>query len=195
MRHEQQQFVAAGAVVQRFEGPLSNANGEAIDPARAALQKELLECLSASADHSQFTVPYNDVLTHPDAVAQQTQTILAARVDGRVVGFMSFLQDGHRLLQCHGGLDYQRSHEVLAYHNLLYAGVELALERGCRLMSMGPLNNETKRRAGTSLKPIVGSLWNRWPLDRLVARKLFIKNFEVYSGEVAHGTGPRTLDR
>ena len=30
---------------------------------------------------------------------------------------------------------------------------ELAVARGCRMMSMGPLNNETKRRAGSVLHP------------------------------------------
>jgi hypothetical protein len=87
-------------------------------------------------------------------------------------------------MQCHGGLDYERSHEVQAYHNLIYAGIEYALARGCRMMSMGPLNNETKRRAGSALKPIVASLWNKNPIDAFVARKLFVKNFEVYRGEV-----------
>jgi hypothetical protein len=52
------------------------------------------------------------------------------------------------------------------------------------MMSMGPLNNETKRRAGGELKPIVASLWNRNPVDALVARKLFVNNFEVYRGEL-----------
>ncbi|MEM9659791.1 MAG: GNAT family N-acetyltransferase, partial [Planctomycetota bacterium] len=185
-RHDREQFAAAGAVVERHEGPL-NPDQAPTDSERAARKKllaELLKCLAASAAHSELTVPYNNVLTDAEAFADQRQTVLVARVDGRAVGFMSFLTDGDRLLQCHGGLDYQRSHEVLAYHNLIYAGIELAIERGCRVMSMGPLNNETKRRAGTHLRPMVSSLWNRWPADRLIARKLFIKNFEVFTGEV-----------
>ena len=174
-RHERDAFAAAGATIETHRGPLEN---------KRALVDELLACLGASADHSQFTVPYNDVLTDPRAFAAQRQTALVARAGGKVVGFMSFLEDGDRLMQCHGGLDYERSHEVQAYHNLIYAGIEYALARGCRLMSMGPLNNETKRRAGSILKPIVASLWNKNPIDSFVARKLFVKNFEVYRGEV-----------
>jgi predicted N-acyltransferase len=172
-RHERAAFAAAGATIETHAGPLA---------ANRALLEQLLACLAASADHSQFTVPYNDVLTDPAAFAEQPQTALVARVDGRAVGFMSFLQDGDRLLQCHGGLDYARSHEVLAYHNLIYAAIDEAIRRGCRLLSMGPLNNETKRRAGSALKPIVASLWIRNPVDRLLAKKFFIKNFEVYQG-------------
>jgi predicted N-acyltransferase len=174
-RHEREAFAAAGATIETHRGPLES---------HGALVDELLACLRASAEHSQFTVPYNDVLTDPRAFAAQRQTALVARVGGRVVGFMSFVEDGERLMQCHGGLDYERSHEVQAYHNHIYAGIEYALARGCRMMSMGPLNNETKRRAGSTLKPIVASLWNKNPIDAFVARKLFVKNFEVYRGEV-----------
>jgi hypothetical protein len=174
-RHERDAFAAAGATIETHRGPLEN---------HRPLVDELLACLGASADHSQFTVPYNDVLIDPRAFAAQRQTALVARVGGKVVGFMSFLEDGDRLMQCHGGLDYERSHDVQAYHNLIYAGIEYALARGCRVMSMGPLNNETKRRAGSTLKPIVASLWNKNPIDSFVARKLFVKNFEVYRGEV-----------
>ena len=85
-------------------------------------------------------------------------------------------------MQCHGGLDYGRSLEACAYHNLIHAGIEMALARGCRLLSMGPLNNETKRRAGTTLKPIVANLWNRLPGDRLVGHKFFVPNLQVYGG-------------
>jgi hypothetical protein len=175
LRHERETFAQAGATIERHEGPVGQNRG---------LLEQLLKCLAASAAHSQLTVPYNDVLTDPQAFAAQRQTLLVARVGLEVVGFMSFIKDGDRLMQCHGGLDYRRSHEVLAYHNLIYAGVEYGIEVGCRQMSMGPLNNETKRRAGGALKPIVASLWNRNPVDALVARKVFVKNFEVYSGEL-----------
>ena len=174
-RHDRDTFAAAGATIETHRGPLADS---------PQLLEQLLACLAASAAHSQLTVPYNDVLTDPRAFAAQRQTVLVARDGKRVVGFMSFLQDGDRLMQCHGGLDYQRSHELLAYHNLIYAAVEHAINAGCRMLSMGPLNNETKRRAGGVLRPIVSSLWNRNPIDALVARKLFVKNFDVYRGEV-----------
>jgi hypothetical protein len=174
-RHERETFAAGGATIETHRGPLAS---------QPELLAGLLDCLAASAEHSQFTVPYNDVLTDPQAFAAQRQTALVARAGGRVIGFMSFLEHGDRLMQCHGGLDYQRSHELLAYHNLIYAAIAHAIAGGRRLVSMGPLNNETKRRAGGELRPIVSSLWNKNPIDALVARKLFVKNFEVYRGEL-----------
>jgi hypothetical protein len=174
-RHEREAFAAGGATIETHRGPLAG---------QPVLLEGLLACLAASADHSQFTVPYNDVLTDPQAFAAQRQTALVARAGNRIIGFMSFLEDGDRLMQCHGGLDYERSHELMAYHNLIYAAIAHAIAGGQRLVSMGPLNNETKRRAGGELRPIVSSLWNKNPIDALVARKLFVKNFEVYRGEV-----------
>jgi hypothetical protein len=175
LRHEQETFDAAGGVIEAHPGPLERD---------AALCRELTACLDASAAHSSFSVPYNDVLVDPHAFATQSQTALVARVAGRAVGFMSFIEDRGRLMQCHGGLDYERSHEALAYHNLIAAGIRLAVDRGLRLMSMGPLNNETKRRAGGVLRPIVSGLWNKNPVDHAVAKWLFVKNFEVYCGEL-----------
>jgi hypothetical protein len=174
-RHERETFASAGATIETHHGPLAG---------HTELLSALRGCLEQSASHSQFTVPYNDVLTDPRAFAAQRQIALVAMLEGQAIGFMSFIQDGDRLMQCHGGLDYRRSHEVLAYHNLIYAGIAHGVSHGCRLMSMGPLNNETKRRAGGELRPIVACLWNRNPVDQLVARKLFIKNFEVYRGEL-----------
>jgi hypothetical protein len=174
-RHERETFAKAGATIEVHQGPLGGYR---------ELVEQLLKCLAASAEHSQFTVPYNDVLTDARAFAAQKQTAIVARLGQQVVGFMCFLMDGNRLMQCHGGLDYEKSHEVLAYHNLIYAAIEHGIRSGCRMMSMGPLNNETKRRAGGELKPIVASLWNRNPVDALVANKFFKKNCEVYRGEL-----------
>lgn len=175
-KRERDTFTAAGAVIRHHTAPLD------ADP---RVMDGLLACLGSSATNSQFTVPYNDVLAAPASFRAQRNTMgFTAEVDGKIVGFMSLLHDGDRLMQCHGGLDHQKSHEVLAYHNLIAAAIEYGLANGCKVVSLGPMTNETKRRAGGQLRPMVSSLWNKMPVDRLFARKLFIKNFEVYRGEV-----------
>jgi hypothetical protein len=176
-RRERDLFAKAGASIDQFEGVIGD---------NPPLHRDIMSCLEASAAHSQFTVPYNDVLTRPEAIAALRQLVLTARLGDKVVGFMSCLQDGDRLMQCHGGLNYVESHEIKAYHNLISRAIELAIERRCRVLTLGPMTNETKRRAGGRFRPIVSSLWNRLPGDRLVARKLFIKNFEVYRGALGH---------
>ena len=172
-KREREVFAKAGGVIDVWEGVI----GE-----NPKLHAQVLACLEASAAHSKFTVPYNDVLTAPAAIAALRQIVLTARLGDKVIGFMSCLQDGDRLMQCHGGLNYAESHEIKAYHNLISAAIELTIGMGCKMLTLGPMTNETKRRAGGKFRPIVSSMWNKLPGDRLVARKLFVKNFEVYRG-------------
>ena len=174
-RRERDTFTKAGATIRTHVGPVSD---------KQELLQQVLNCLGASAQHTQFNVPYNDVLTNHEAFAKQWQLVFTAHLGEQVIGFMSCMHDGNRMLQLHGGLDYEKSHEVLAYHNLIAAAIEHAIATRSSLMSLGPMTNETKRRAGGQMRPIVSSLWNRLPGDRLVANKLFAKNFEVYRGEI-----------
>lgn len=173
VRHAQNQFAEAKGIISTHEGPLQD---------NCELIRGLLDCLQESAAHSKLTVPYNDVLTNPAAFAAQAQTVLVAQVDHRIVGFMSLLRQANRLLQCHGGLDYDRSHQVLAYHNLICRATEQAIENRCELLSLGPLNNEMKRRAGTVLRPMVASLWNRSSVDQLISEKFLARHFQAYQG-------------
>ncbi|MCC6493909.1 MAG: GNAT family N-acetyltransferase [Pirellulales bacterium] len=174
-RRERETFAKAGARIEQYCGVVGD---------NPRLHDEIMSLLRASAQNTQFNVPYNDVLTHPQAIGSLWQIVLTAYVGDQAVGFMSLLSDGDRLMQCHGGLDYKLSHEVLAYHNLISQAIELAIQRGCRALTLGPMTNETKRRAGGVFRPIVSSLWNRLPGDALFARKVFAKNFEVYRGEL-----------
>ncbi|RIK82958.1 MAG: hypothetical protein DCC67_06520 [Planctomycetota bacterium] len=174
-RRERETFAKSGARIDEYRGVIGD---------NPRLHGDVIALLRASAAHSQFNVPYNDVLTHPEAIAGLWQIVLTARLGERAVGFMSLLQDGQRLMQCHGGLDYAASHEILAYHNLISHAIELAIRMGCHTLTLGPMTNETKRRAGGVFRPIVSSLWNRMPGDAYFARKVFSKNFEVYRGEL-----------
>lgn len=144
--------------------------------------EQVYQCLHASAERSAIHNPYQAVATNELAFLSQSQEFAVASQGERVVGFASFIQDGSCLLQTHGGLDYDVSTKAKAYHNLMYALIREAITRGCDMVSFGPLNNETKRRIGTDLRPLVASLWNRKKLDRLLARKVFLPNFQVYHG-------------
>ncbi len=168
-RQQRMDYDRAGAVTELLTSPF---NGQML----ASMQ----ECLRASAARSAFFVPYNDVLTDPQAFATQSQVALISRVGDRVIGFMTFITSGQGMLQTHGGFDYDLSLKSKAYHNLTYDAVAYAIQQGLDWVSLGPLNNETKRRLGTHLLPMTAYLWNRYPLDRWVARQWFIKNFQTY---------------
>jgi hypothetical protein len=172
-QHDQELFRHNGGTIEFHQGPLE-----------PSLAETLLHCLKCSEARSQFTVPYADVLNNETAFGEQNQHSLVAKVGSRVVGFFSFFRNGDILQQCHGGLDYDLSLKVKAYHNLINAAIEYAIEQGMKRVSMGPMNNETKRRAGTHLLPCIASIWCRKAFDRLITRWLFIKNFQVYTGPV-----------
>jgi len=173
-RQEREAFRTAGATVEVVNSPLN-----------VSLATAMYRCLAQSASRSVFRVPYNKVLTNEAAFRQQKQMALVARLQERVIGFMTFIINDKTLLQSHGGLDYDLSLEVRAYHNLAYALIEYAIGRGLERVSFGPLNNETKRRVGTHLMPVVASLWTRNPIDRVLAKKFFIRNFHVHSSGVS----------
>ena len=184
-RRERDTFTKAGARIEIYRGVIGD---------NPTLHRQVMALLDSSATNTKFNVPYNDVLTAPGAIAAQWQIVLTAHLGDQVVGFMSCLQDGKRLMQCHGGLDYHKSHEILAYHNLISRAIELGIELGCDMLTLGPFTNETKKRAGGKFKPIVSSLWNRMPGDAFFAKKVFSKNFEVYRGELGAPIGESAGD-
>lgn len=159
-------------------------------PVPPAVLEELHLCLVQSAARSDLTVPYGDLLNDRDAFLSQAQHVLVAAAGGRIAGFFSFIPDGAALLQCHGGFDDERARQVHAYANLINAAIEHAIARGFERVTMGPLNNETKRRAGTHLLPVMVSLWCRDTVARLLMRTFFLRSFQVYTGDAGGGDTP-----
>jgi hypothetical protein len=171
----------------RAERQLFDGQGGTLEFHDAPIARDILECMHAcllqSAARSSLCVPFEDVLNSRDALLSQDQRVLIARVDGQIVGFFSFFSNGEVMQQCHGGFDYAAAHRVKAYANLIQAAIEHALTHGYRRLTLGPLNNETKRRAGSHQMPMMASIWCRDAISRFIVRKLFLKNFQVYVGE------------
>lgn len=182
-RRERDAWNRGAATTEWIEGPLG-----------AADSADISRCLAESASRGPFHVPYNDVLTEATAVAQQPHATLIARENGRMIGFMSFLRHGKKLMQCHGGFDCQRSLELKAYHNLIYDSIEYAIRGRFETLSMGPCTNETKRRAGTHFHPVAAGLWCHRPDEAFFTRLLFLKNFQVYTGAVDWDAAPSGVE-
>jgi len=138
-------------------------------------------CLRSSEKKSSINVPYNDVLLG-NGFRTQPQFAWLAWVGDHLAGFASFIRNGEQLLQCHGGFDYARSLSIRAYPHLLNQAISYGMEIGCTSLSLGPLNNEAKRRAATCLLPLRVHLWNRRRTDALVVSHWFARNFQVYEG-------------
>ena len=153
-------------------------------PIPAPILEQMYECLLRSAARNDLCVPFGDLMNDRAAFMTQDQHAIVAIVEGRVVGFFSFIANGETMQQCHGGVDYGVSLSVKAYANLINAAIAHAITRRFSRLTMGPLNNETKRRAGSHIVPFMASIWCRDPIGRFLSRRLFLRNFQVYRGEV-----------
>ena len=177
----------------RTDRKIFDENGGVIELHESPIPRTVLEqmhaCLLKSASLNDWCVPYEDVQNSKSAFLGQDQRALVLKVNDKVAGFFSFFSNGALMQQCHGGFDNYDSLRVKAYANLINAAIEHAINQGFKRLTMGPLNNETKRRAGSHLMPMMASLWCRDAIGRLVTRKLFLKNFQIYMGDVNREVG------
>jgi hypothetical protein len=181
-RQDRKPFDQHGATIEYVEPPLPRE-----------LTCQMHRCLVKSAENNaryhDLAVPFEDLQIHETAFRTQHQHALVARVDQRVIGFFSFFPNGNVIHQCHGGFDYDLSIKTKAYHNLMNAAIQFAIEHGYDTVTLGPLNNETKRRIGTEFLPVTAHLWSRERLVHIVSKKLFIPNFQVYCGPATASGG------
>ena len=173
IRKQRKLFDRCGAKIEILQSPFSPEDAEA-----------MYGCLHASSHKGWLCVPYGDVVDSAEAFRTQKQVAVVARLDGKIVGFASYVPNGDTLYQCHGGLDYERSQEINAYYNVLSASIEFAIERGFSRVSFGPLNNETKRRVATDLMPLVANLWSKVPFFRIFTRLFVMPNMQVFQARV-----------
>lgn len=171
IRQARRDFDNAGATIETYEDGIDEATLDG-----------MVHCLRESAKRSSLTVPWDDVNNNEEAFRTLSQSALVVRHEGRVAAFMSFITHGDQLLQCHGGLDYDDSLDIKAYHNLIAAAAEYTIARGLKRVSFGPLNNETKRRGAGELLEVAGALWTRNPLLRPFNRGVLIPHLQVYTG-------------
>jgi hypothetical protein len=175
LRQERKLFAKAGARIEVLAPPIDED-----------LARELHSCLLASSRRNDdgIEVPFKEVMLSEQAFLAQHQWVIIARLGEEIAGFFSFIPHEGVIAQCHGGFNYEHSLPIKAYPNLIHAAVEYAIESGCREVTLGPLNNEAKRRAGT-MKPVMSGIWCRNTATRLLMNNVFVKRFQLYQGEVA----------
>ena len=93
-------------------------------------------------------------------------------LDGRLVGFGSFITRGDELDAHFGGLDYAQNTPHALYANILWDHVRAGLERGVRRVWLGRTASGFK--SGMGAVPVAARLWVRHagPLGRRVLRWL-----------------------
>jgi hypothetical protein len=175
LRQDRKLFVESGAKVEVLAPPIEEG-----------LARELHSYLLASSSRNDngLEVPFKDVMNSEQAFLTQHQWVIIARLGDVIAGFFSFIPHEGVIAQCHGGFNYEHSLSIKAYPNLIHAAVEYAIESGYREVTLGPLNNEAKRRVG-ALKPVMSGIWCRDTVSRFLMNKVFVKRLQLYQGEVA----------
>ncbi|AUG82130.1 hypothetical protein CFP65_7558 [Kitasatospora sp. MMS16-BH015] len=90
----------------------------------------------------------------------------------RPVGFLLCLFAGSGAIGARIGLDYRIAHEAALYHNLHYAAVRLALERGCRRIRFAQTAYRPKTELGCALVEQWYAMTHVRPLPRAVLRRV-----------------------
>jgi predicted N-acyltransferase len=173
LRKERQLFAEQGGTMEVLAPPFAS---DLVDDLHGLL-------LASSRNNPGLEIPFEDLMNSRAAFERQPQSVIVARVAGKICGFFGFIRHENRICQCHGGLDYDASLRVKAYPNLIHAAVIHAIESGCDEVTLGPLNNEAKRRAG-ALAPVMASFWVRDPMTRVLMNRVLIERFQIYGGEV-----------
>lgn len=174
LRKDRKLFEAAGARTEVVAPPLDEE-----------LARALHACLLSSSrkNRDAIEIPFEDLMNSEPAFLTQRQWVIVCRVGSAIAGFFAFLPHDGTICQCHGGLDYAHSLQIKAYPNLIRAAVEYAIDNGYRQVTLGPLNNEAKRRAG-ELAPVMAGFWCRDALSRLLMDRLLLPRFQIYRGEI-----------
>jgi len=172
-RNEQKLFKKKGGSMQVVKPPHSQ---ELLDELHSLL-------LSSSDQNRDFKIPYEDLYNSRQVLEIQRLWIIVARHGDKIIGFFAFIPNGQIINQCHGGLDYHYSLQLKAYPNLMHEATIFAIDNGFHQLSLGPLNNEAKRRVG-ALAPVMSALWVRNRMSRWFIKKVMLQRFQIYGGPV-----------
>jgi hypothetical protein len=127
-------FAAHGGTLERLTGALSEG-----------LKRELMVGYDQSRPiNPPFRELYPSMVNQQWALSGSGLHHVVARVDGRAIGYHTFLRTGRRLVLLSGVFDRHESGNVHAYENVLMESITLAVDTGCTVVDYGGTVNEVK---------------------------------------------------
>ncbi|MEU1628574.1 GNAT family N-acetyltransferase [Streptomyces sp. NPDC020096] len=100
------------------------------------------------------------------------QRLVACFEGDRLVAYLHCLFRGTGAIGARIGLDYRTAHQARLYHNVHYAAIELAINRGCRHIRFAQTAYEPKRELGCSLVRQSYAITHLRPVPRAILRGL-----------------------
>lgn len=114
-----------------------------------------------------------DYFENVSRLSEDCTSVLLARVEGRLAGFLLLLEDDDVLTTLFCGLDYEYSRASAAYFNLFYETVRLAIERGFDEVDFGITCLAPKLDLGARAVPLHMYMKYRNPVGQRVVPGLF----------------------
>jgi Uncharacterized protein conserved in bacteria len=99
--------------------------------------------------------------------------ILAARKEGRIIGFMLLLFNGKEMISSLIGLDYDYNRKYCIYFNLFYETIRIAIDKGMDKVDMGITTLDPKRDMGSDILPLTMYMKHSNPVFNKIIPTLF----------------------
>ena len=159
LKRKENKFRNKGGIVEVVEGKLTPTDRDAA-----------LECIGHSAGMALVRAPFQENYANMVRWAAESDAPgiihILARLDGRVVGYHTFLRTGVRLQCLSGGFDRSRATTFHAYENILLASMRWAESEGLAAVAFGPTSNPSKAALMPGFERFVIRFYSRYSLVR-----------------------------
>lgn len=189
LRRKQARFRNKGGRLDVVTGALDPADRDAV-----------LHCLRQSAGFALVRAPFQENYASMVRWAAESGSDgvvhVIARLEGRLVGYHTFLHTGQSLQCLSGGFDRTRQTTYHAYENILLEAMRYAEAHRLARVSFGPVGNPSKAAVMPSFGQFVVRLHSRFAFVRRMFALLIPhtairpETFAAYSGLASRREGP-----
>ncbi|HBA85113.1 MAG TPA: hypothetical protein DCZ95_13570 [Verrucomicrobia bacterium] len=102
-------------------------------------------------------------------------SIIAARKQEQLIGFLLLFLDDETLTTIFSGLDYSQSRETGVYFNMFYFAVDLAIQRGFKEIDFGITTLAPKLDLGAVAVPLFMYMKHRHPILNRIVPQIFAR--------------------
>jgi len=147
------------------------------------------DCLDCSVENSRVYNPcqqfFEDNIFQTDIFNSGKYVHIFVRLDGRIIGFHTYLVSGSNMGGVLGGFNRDFSRKNYVYERVMVASLDHAIRNGIKRVYYSLIDNYTKLRLVDSLEPCGLYFYSRNPVNREVFKRTFKFNdvFELHSLE------------
>jgi predicted N-acyltransferase len=144
IRHEMRALSSAGAVVEEH-------GADALGPRLATLELQWRAKYGRTPALDDVLADYEELRTH----FAKGLRVFVASLDGRPIGFTTFLEQGDVWYSRFGGFDYSAGNLFLYFNLLFYHPVRAAIDHGVRCVRYSLKSYRAKHSRGCSLRNVL----------------------------------------